>query len=223
MNKKYISIGAISALLLIGGGVLAWQFSQDSDNGSSRASAEQISTDFLTLSKYERDLSCSFDIVEESTLITGTVYTSGGNMRGTYTTNILGAQNTFDIIRNSSNTYVWEEEGSIAYVYENDQFEQYVAEAADQTTGDVFNVEDGIDFECESWTPDNARFNPPSDVEFQDITQQVNSTLESVDLDAAGLNSLDDIDIEQIKQNACANIEDENFKQFCEESVEQNQ
>ncbi len=111
-----------------------------------------------------RDLTCTFSRQEVDSQINGTVYVSGEDMRGDFDISSEASGNTEShMIMTGDRVYVWNE-GST-------QGTQFKASEEDSEQAQKFiNLDQTLDYDCDSWRKDSSKFNLPPVVTFTDIS-----------------------------------------------------
>ena len=168
MNKNII----IAVIVILA--AIAAYFIWGSGGGMDLSTVQNPSTLRELLTGGE-NLTCTFSYSQEGADMDGTVYVSGGKMRGDYS--MMQGGESFDshMISDSELAYMWgsnSQTGTYGFKVPITDMEaekgdsQYQAVDWDQT----------MDIQCSRWMPDASKFNPPTDVNFQDlgaITQQM--------------------------------------------------
>ena len=150
------------------------------------------------LFKRSENVTCNFSSTDQTSnaSTTGTIYlASDQKMRGDFTTTTTEGTFTSHVINDSEYMYSW-----------GDQLPQGMKMKAidpeavnnDQPTPD--SPSHGVDlnqeftYDCSSWTVDQSKFTPPSNIQFQDFTQQ----MEQLQKSSQGF--------EHLKCNACQQL-----------------
>lgn len=97
----------------------------------------------------------------------GTVYVSGSMFRGDFTSNMEGrGEVQSHMIRTGNDVFVWS--GSQGAKMNIDAIQSAGSSAQGQAQGQV-DVNQEVDYECESWNKDEAMFAVPTNINFVDI------------------------------------------------------
>ncbi|KKQ75548.1 MAG: hypothetical protein US96_C0009G0006 [Candidatus Woesebacteria bacterium GW2011_GWB1_38_5b] len=183
MQNKFAVVGiAIAAVLIVGGfGLYLLNNNQSSQtdqtettntSGSENMTAGKTISDLL---KSGESTQCNFNYTDEGGSTAGVVYIDQDRMRGDITTVVDETEQEINIIRKENINYIWGSafpdnsglmfESKVEDIETNEQYRQY------------FDSEKKIDYSCGSWTVDESAFNPPTDVEFNDLPGMVGEAI----------------------------------------------
>lgn len=111
-----------------------------------------------------KDMVCTFDSGTASNRTLGTMYLSGSMMRGDFSSGATnGTSVESHMIKQGDNMFVWSgSQGAKMSIGEMD------ANTSSQNTGAV-NLDQNVNYKCENWRKDDAKFSAPSDVNFIDL------------------------------------------------------
>ena len=174
MNKTILLI--VGGIVIVGVGVFAFtQFSLpvgDVEIGGD--TLEDFTGSLDDLFGLGRNLTCTFERADEFGTMTGTVYVAGENVRADFNV-VRPSGEEFDThtITDDNWIYTWGmgpfgELGTKIRVSNVDDVEQ-----TGEQQGGTPNLDEEVSYKCSSWSVDGGMFNPPSDVEFQDLTASV--------------------------------------------------
>lgn len=131
-----------------------------------------------------RTLTCTFSSEDEAGETSGTVYVAGERVRGTFevATN-TGEAFTSEMIRDGDYAYIWSSEQTQGTKmkleeYEGDAMEADVDTPSSDQPFDFDN--EAVDYQCRPWVANNSMFTPPSDIEFVDLSMQMQELQDSV-------------------------------------------
>jgi len=174
MNTKLIMI-IVGVLVLLGAGY--WFFMADDEpdaasNGNQDQTASldrQASLEELAAGR--ENLVCTYSqTAEDGSTSSGTTYLASGRMSGEFTIAVEGqAPVRSYIINDGQNQYTWQDGSNQGYRFAVDELD------ADTAADDpVQSVDTGQDynFNCQEWPVEEARFSPPSNVDFIDFSAQ---------------------------------------------------
>jgi hypothetical protein len=107
---------------------------------------------------------CSFENKKQANT-NGTIYVSGGKMRGDFTSANQGQNITGHIIVDSGNNYIWTDLSKQG---------MKIALTAEQTGGSSgtqgMDINQTVSYACKPWAPDASKFALPSDITFSTFT-----------------------------------------------------
>lgn len=180
MDKKLILAGGVVILVAA---IAAIVFSTQKSPEQSQEAAtevdvspqdeeESVTGSILSLLQGGRNVTCTYSLETEGGTTSGTVYIAGDRMYGEFTTTVDNLQ-SFDsnVIRDNEYMYTWSsavEGGTKMKIVEAEDNEAETEK--DDTTK---SLEQDVDMKCNSWTADNSKFIPPGDIEFTDLTSDV--------------------------------------------------
>lgn len=165
---------------------------------------------FMDLLKLGKNYTCDFAHTDQlGNDISGTVWISAGKdqLRGDFVMKQPDGQE-FDshVIRDGDLSYVWSSMFPHAMKMKVDE--------DDHLWGNTENADDApidpseeVDFDCKKWSVDKSKFAPPADIEFMDLSQQ----MEQIKA-AEGM-------LEGIDCSVCDNVPDEAGKQACRDAM----
>lgn len=193
---KYFSIAVFVlciATLAACGGTDTDQNTTSSQSSSAEAQAEMnatVNSTFAGLLTAGKSAECTFTQEDEGNVTTGTVWIEAAaeRMAGDFTfTPVGGNAQEVHIIATTDMRYVW-----------GDSFEQgimmgevdvneglFAGMNTDTQVNSTVDDETIIEFDCDDWNVDDDKFNPPSDVEFMDMTATVQQ-MNDIQIDANG-------------------------------------
>lgn len=187
MNQGMI-IGAIVILIVIGGGVFYMSRPQtnvepvsetsmatvEATNEDTQTETEVSPTPATTSGSLKSLLSsttsqqCNFqDTSTPSASSEGTVYVSQQKMRGDFSTTSNGLTQKSHIIIDGSKSYIWIDGQKQGFVTSFNATSTTAPTNASQS----LDLNQKINFSCNSWNPDSSQFTRPSTVQFTDITE----------------------------------------------------
>jgi hypothetical protein len=165
MNKKFLPLIAVGALLLLGLGGFAYL---NMNKGASLTTSvkEQVASSKNSIKGLLSSVTpqkCTFKDKETSE---GTVYVSGGKMRGDFSSTIEGKSTVSHIIVDGSTMYTWTDDQNTGFKVAFDP--EDVEEAKDDLENVDLNKE--VDYNCSPWIVQGDLLTPPSDVKFADFS-----------------------------------------------------
>jgi hypothetical protein len=183
MDKRIIMvIGVLAVLLLIGGGAFYAMkpkiTSGPATNEGNLSAANQnnptgtpqsIQGTLKNLLTEGKSVSCTYTNNQANYATSGTVYVANGKMRSDFKSTMADKPETSGhIIVDGTYSYVWTDQN-------NQGFKVLMAQpttspAAGQTGGSQGpDLNQQVNYTCNSWTPDNSMFSLPANVTFQEF------------------------------------------------------
>ncbi|MFC1624947.1 hypothetical protein ACFL15_01070 [Patescibacteria group bacterium] len=147
-----------------------------------KASEEELfSGSFFDLMKLGKNTKCTFSDVSEDGESEGTIYIAGKKSRNDLYASAEGGEDfESHTIIDGEWMYTWsnvQEQGTkmklSEFDMEKEDFEMPTAAEMKEAYGEYQDVKKETNFKCRAWIPDNSKFNPPSDVEFVDMSQMM--------------------------------------------------
>ena len=172
MNKKIVVLVIVVLLILIGGGALVMKnksvYTQVTPTPTAatptKATAAEAKGTIKSLLTSAVPQSCTFT-TEKQASTSGTVYISGGKMRGNFTTTSQGQSMNGHIIIDSGYSYIWTDlltRGMKVAVTEGS--------ASAGTSNQSMDVNQPVSYTCKPWTPDATMFTLPTNITFTTVT-----------------------------------------------------
>lgn len=184
-NKGFGLIGVIVALAIValigGGAYYAMNRNKTDVAGENQASttAEQSSATGSVDSKSSlrdllgmgRNLACNFTNTASGTTVSGTVFISGSQMRGDFTSK-TGTQAAIDshMIRTGSDVYIWSSLQGGQGIKMTLTEEQNAGAQGASSMATPADLDEKVAYECGNWLPDTSKFAAPSNVKFMDFS-----------------------------------------------------
>lgn len=210
MSVKNILI-IVGALVVLGGGYFFFLADDDggdsasSDNQAGTSQAEQASLNELL--GRNQNLMCTYsDTDEQGNTSSGTTYIAGGRMSGEFNLSANG-QGTIKsyVINDGQAQYTWQDGSDQGYKFDLSALEDPTDDSATDDSQSVDQNQD-YDFNCQEWSVDEARFTPPSNVNFIDYSAQLQQTQESINASSAA-------------QELCEQIADPDARSACQAAL----
>ncbi len=175
MNKP---IMLITVLVLVGAGAAFFVLRAPTDPQGEDKSADTGREDarvsgsgsLKSLLALGQDLICdvAYQDPQSDNRTEGTTYLAGERVRGDFTIEQQGAVYRMSTIHDGSYVYTWGQgpSGEMAMKFAIDERSQ----ATVDESNDLFESDDAVEYACAPWVVDPGRFVPPSDIEFQDMS-----------------------------------------------------
>jgi len=178
MNKQLL-IG-IGALLLIGGGYFLYQQSSGAP-ATNQAVSGAIKGSLQDLFARGANLQCTFKYDDENNMTDGTVYLSGKKMRGDFALSQSdGKSMQSHVIRDDVYGYTWLEGQKQGTKIKIETSEKITKDQEGEKDGELFALDNkDVDYDCKAWNVDNSMLKPPANINFQDISAQVEQIQEN--------------------------------------------
>lgn len=117
---------------------------------------------------------CTFRWSRADDRQTWTMYTDGQRVRGDYTVESVGAAPwTGHIIRGDEYSYQWAESNGQNIATKVKTSVIITADEGLNTNVSGFRFDQPVDMDCSAWRIDESQFEPPADVDFTDMTPQL--------------------------------------------------
>jgi len=190
MNLQGIIFLIIGGVVIIGGGLYLVNSTPNDDQQGVVEEEAMTNEDFSDANSLRalialgRDLTCDFVHDDPETgRSEGTVFLSGERMRGDFRITANGTEMESHVIRNGSTGYTWGTTpmGTVAIMFDISQED----DIASSNEGESVDLDQNLEFECSAWSVDESKFAPPSDLDFQNVSAQMQMTGE-VDASANG-------------------------------------
>jgi len=164
MNKN-LMIGIVIAVIVLIGGFMFLNngIAPAGNNGEPPTNGETLSASIDDLLAFSGTKTCTFS--DEG--VSGTVYVSNGKMRGDFEATENGQAMTTHMIRADGYQYVWVGGQGGLKIKEADlkKFETQANQGNNQTP----DLNERVNYTCQGWSGDSAKFAVPTDVEFNDF------------------------------------------------------
>lgn len=197
MNNKVIIGIVVVIIVLLGIFMINRNKSNQTEvasNNSSANSASQTSVEsgsLKSLISAGQTRKCTFKSNESGVDSSGTVYASGGKMRGDFGATVNGKEMMTHMVYDGTMSYVWTEGTTTGFKMALDTN----AQASSQNNS--VDPNKNYEFNCEKWSADNSKFELPSNVQFNELP-----TMPA----GAGAGASGTMDTKAIQQAACANL-----------------
>jgi hypothetical protein len=166
------------------------------DMQASSTSGARIKGNLRSLLSMGGNVMCTISQVTSAAKTSGTVYISGGNMRGDFTTEMTAYATgtiTSHMLRKQDDVYVWSSAMSNQGIKIH-MDEMMKADANAQTKGAIDLNADG-EYSCSPWKTDEAKFTVPSTVTFVDIAAMMKGGVKAVVPNIPNINAGADLNI----------------------------
>jgi hypothetical protein len=176
-NKLGLIIIAVIVLLLAG-----WYFLKSSNKTELKSSTQNkqtaaaenspMSLKELMMGKTQK---CEVGLDSQNTQTQGTVYISGGKMRGDFKSQVNGKTEITHMINDGKTQFVWTEGSSeMAFKISLEALQQNSQDTT-QAQNQTFDLETKRDYNCTSWTEDSSSFSVPTNIKFTDYSEMMKS------------------------------------------------
>ena len=160
------------------GGVSELSELREVGDADSRSGTDQLKELFLQ----GEDLRCTFTQTSGTMENSGTAYMSAGSFRVDAITVDDGEQFTSNMIYDGETVYAWSasEEGEFAFMFSIPPEELLEQDELTAPDGSSVPLSEEVNYDCEAWDADAARFTPPQDLEFMDVASMMNAAMERI-------------------------------------------
>jgi hypothetical protein len=178
MTKQAVIAIVVGILILVGAvGAFLYSQSRPSSDTANTTTASQVSetpeegaiqSTITEILAGGREAKCTFTAGDENGQTSGTVYTSGQNARGDFTTTVNGDETMTHMIKDGETFYMWGDSlaTGVKMVMNINELSENL-ENNDQFQS--FNPDQEMDIDCVSWTRDATLFSPPTNIRFISI------------------------------------------------------
>jgi hypothetical protein len=125
---------------------------------------------FMDLMKLGGSFECTIASEDPNAVSNGTVYVSGGKVRGDFTSTVDGAAYDSHFINADGYIYTWSSAMPQGMKMADTGMREGAPSTGEEAPGS-FDPSVKVDYNCNPWMVDNGKFTPPSDVAFMDFTQ----------------------------------------------------
>jgi len=153
MNKGIIG-ALVAVVVVVGGGYYLWS------QGGMPGKETDPTTSFRELAASQSPQECTFTAPNGGV---GTLFVSGGKIRGDFTGSLGGGTTTGHIIMRDNMSYIWAEGMTQG-------FKNSFAEATSTGESPAAGPDDRVTTDCKSWTADESKFELPQSVTFNTVS-----------------------------------------------------
>ena len=184
MNK---TIGVILAIIVIAGGVYFFMKSgtkNDSPTNSEATTQGEVKSENTSLKKLlalGQSQKCTFSSEETGTSSKGTFYVSGGKSRGDFDVTSEGKTIASHMIYDGTTSWMWMDGQTTGFKMAVD--DKQASTASSQSV----DPDKEYKFDCDSWKADSSVFNPPSNVQFNELNIPTIPTATDTKMDTASI------------------------------------
>jgi len=209
---------AVVAIIVIGGGYFVYsnmngqeqnvQNQRQQDNNMMVDKDKQTSVAALMMAG--QPVTCTYTFDDESGSQSGTVYldTAGERMRGNFhMTQSNGDSWDGYVIKDSEWLYSWGGPFGNQGTKIKISATETDADTDDQNSEQTFDENKEADYDCSSWSVESQMFVPPSDIQFQDLSETMMQIQEMT------------TDVSDVKCGACDQVPDEASRDACRQAL----
>lgn len=199
MNKFIIPSVVVVLILLIGGyffmssGNKNDPMTPDSKEAMSKDGDEMVNQEMakevevkgsiLDLVKKGIPLSCNFEYVGEDNQTRGVTYVNGDKVRGDFFTSTSEGTMEGHMISDGEYVYTWSSEMPQGVKMKIDEFEKDTDLESNEIAtqdGQAEALKGDYDYKCLPWSPDSNVFEVPTDIQFTNISEMMNSVKQNI-------------------------------------------
>lgn len=212
MSKANLIIFGIVGVAVIGGGVFFIAGRSGEGPRSGDRLMEQNQRTIKGLIATGKDQKCTFSESNDISSSSGTVYFSKGKMRGDFeaVTKAQGIKVISHMVVDGDTSYVWTENPKQGFKMGISEME---GTQGSSNTSQSVDINQELDYDCDSWSPDSSKFELPTDITFNSIADMMNGVMPS----GAGSSGSGSASVTQCGQ--CDKIPDPAGKQYCRQSL----
>ena len=200
----------VTAVLVVAAGAGATYFLLNRDSGdqaslgsseisTSGSDSEEVSiNDLLTRNA---SLECTYDVVDGESTNTGIAYFSGAkDMYGEFTNKTEDKSSTAYVIRRGDTQYVWQKDANEGYKADVSAYDK----DKQQQMSQQLDPDQKYKFSCKDWKKDTSKFEVPADIQFTDISAQLNQAQTASD---------------EAREQACEALSNADAKAACKNAI----
>jgi len=162
--KKVLIVSA--AVLLLAAGCGKKQAEQPEQKASQKSTGQQTFKE-LASGKPQK---CEVRFNQEGNQSQGTMYVGGGKMRNDSTATVAGKTIVSHMILDGNTIYTWVDGQSTGFKMEATASEAEKSQAGKQKP---VNLEQKVNYTCESWSVDTSLFSLPANITFSDFSSLI--------------------------------------------------
>jgi hypothetical protein len=160
-QKNILVIVAVALVVLVAVGFLAYtKFLKKSP--SEMVSELTQATSLKELIAKNIPQTCTYHMGENN----GTIYLSGGKMRGDFETTAENAPQKSHMIIDGQTTYIWSEGQTIGY--------KLVSEETQNPVSGGIDINQSYNYSCKPWIVNETVFTPPAEINFMNFGEMPN-------------------------------------------------
>ncbi len=173
-----LSLAAMAALTLSA----CWNSPEAPEESSpEQEQNDSMNMSFRDLMDLSENFTCTFsDTDEAGNRSEGTVYVEGDeeNLRGDFTITEAGGESyEAHVIRKGTLRYVWTSQMDQGFMMDLEEDAPLFGTAEEDEA--AIDENESVDFDCDDWSPNDDMFDPPSDVEFLDMSAQMEMMMQN--------------------------------------------
>lgn len=176
MNNKVV-IAIIAVIVIIAAAFLLTREKDNTEVASNTEATAQAETEsgvstgsIKSLIEAGRTQTCTFKSTEQNVSSEGTMYVSGGKMRGDFNSEVSGVKNSSHMLYDGTTSYVWVDGQNTGFKMSLD------ANAQSNTSTQGVDPNKNYEYKCSKWSTDNSKFELPSGVTFSELPSMQTNT-----------------------------------------------
>lgn len=184
MNKNIIIAAVVVLLIIVGAGAYvmfknssASPQMDNSDKMMKEEGAMEGKNSLKALLTSGSSQMCTFKDLVDDADYDGTVYVSGGKMRGDFTSTTNGQTYMTHMIIKDNTMHSWTDGQAMGYMM---AFDVNAAMDSQKDNKDsapkTVDIDKMIDYQCSGWSVDESKFTPPASVKFQSMGEMMGPT-----------------------------------------------
>lgn len=150
------------------------------ESGADSASVEEFQTTIEEMAKSGKPYECTYSTTYENISQEGTIYFAGEDkIRGDIQVNMPETGNKMThFIKDGEKQYIWSDgqPTGIVMTISKEEEEKIKAEAS-QTDQSSVDMNMKMNMRCKRWSPNNSVLTPPSNIQFQDLSEMMGAAL----------------------------------------------
>lgn len=222
MNKIALIVGVFLLVALLGGGYYYYTNTNNKTTNPPQNTNQQTQDEQVSLTGNLKDLlskgeayECTLfykNNVEGLSDLTGKIYVDAkaNKFKGEFNSQFEGQQFNSYTISDGEYLYTWtdlQQTGLKVQVPKDQDLSQTSIESSEEEMA-INPLNENYDFNCKKWSVDNNMFNPPSNIEFNELPVSPSDYINDSDLD-----------LPQVDCSVCDMVPEESAKQQCLQSL----
>lgn len=135
----------------------------------------------------------------------GNIYLNSGRMRGDFISKVDNKETTTHMINDGSSVYIWMDDQTSGFKTTLESIEQMNQTEGVTGVSKTVDINKKLDYKCENWSADEAKFIVPADVKFQDTTKMLQDAAKMMQKSSPNVSALPLGNVEAC--SACGNLE----------------
>lgn len=202
----------IVAVALVAVAVVGWMLMGGDLSSLGDSTPQTQNTTLTNLMTMSGSHKCTFDTSTQDSQSSGTVYVSGGQMRGDFTSTTAGETVESHMIIMDNTNYMW----SDAMPQGIKMSLESMTTASDSAPQGAVDPNAAVDYSCSMWVADASVFTLPTNITFQDMSAMMQGGIPGA---GAGASGSAQVGASSAQCAACETISDPDTKAQCKAAL----